>query len=80
MIPPKRFDTFPLTGGCSGGLDAFRLFFEIFRSLYTVLVRFYPGSFRLFVQYVQLGLLGFAIHFIHFIIYFRHFRQKNTVS
>ena len=24
MIPPKRFDIFPLTGGCSEGLDAFR--------------------------------------------------------
>ena len=25
MIPPKRFDVFPLTGGCSEeGLDAFR--------------------------------------------------------
>ena len=23
MIPPKRFDIFPLTGGCSEGLDAF---------------------------------------------------------
>ena len=22
MIPPKRFDLFPLTGGCSEGLDA----------------------------------------------------------
>ena len=28
MIPPKRFDTFPLTGGCSEGLGAFRLFFK----------------------------------------------------
>ena len=29
MIPPKRFDIFfPLTGGCSEGLDAFRFFFE----------------------------------------------------
>ena len=24
MIPPKRFDIFLLTGGCSEGLDAFR--------------------------------------------------------
>ena len=29
MIPPtKRFDMFPLTGGCSEGLGAFRFFFE----------------------------------------------------
>ena len=28
MIPPKRFDIFPLTGGCSEGLDAFRVFFK----------------------------------------------------
>ena len=28
MIPPKRFDIFPLTGGCSEGLDAFRFFFK----------------------------------------------------
>ena len=28
MIPPKRFDIFfPLTGGCSEGLDAFRFLF-----------------------------------------------------
>ena len=28
MIPPKRFDIFfPLTGGCSEGLDAFIFFF-----------------------------------------------------
>ena len=27
MIPPKRFDIFPPTGGCSEGLDAFRFFF-----------------------------------------------------
>ena len=27
MIPPKRFDIFPLTGGCSEDLDAFRVFF-----------------------------------------------------
>ena len=25
MIPPKRFDISPLTGGCSEGLGAFRL-------------------------------------------------------
>ena len=30
MIPPKRFDIFPLTGGCSEGLDAFRFFFKHF--------------------------------------------------
>ena len=28
MIPPKRFDIFPLTGGRSEGLDAFRFSFE----------------------------------------------------
>ena len=29
VIPPKRFDMFfPLTGGCSEGLDAFRFFFK----------------------------------------------------
>ena len=28
MIPPKRFDIFPLTGGCSEGLDASRFFFK----------------------------------------------------
>ena len=29
MIPPKRFDIFfPLTGGCSEGLDAFIFFFR----------------------------------------------------
>ena len=29
MIPPKRFDIFfPLTEGCSEGLDAFRFFFK----------------------------------------------------
>ena len=29
MIPPKRFDIFfPLTGGCSEGLDWFRFFFK----------------------------------------------------
>ena len=29
VIPPKRFDIFfPLTGGCSKGLHAFRFFFE----------------------------------------------------
>ena len=28
MIPPKRFDVFPLTGGCSEGLGAFRFFFK----------------------------------------------------
>ena len=29
MIPPKRFDISPpLTGGCSGGLYAFRFFFK----------------------------------------------------
>ena len=28
IIPPKRFDIFPLTGGCSKGLDAFRFFFK----------------------------------------------------
>ena len=29
VIPPKRFDIFPLTGGCSEVLDAFRFFFKI---------------------------------------------------
>ena len=29
MIPPKRFDIFPpLTGGCSEGLYAFKIFFR----------------------------------------------------
>ena len=28
MIQPKRFDIFPLTGGCSEGLAAFRFFFK----------------------------------------------------
>ena len=32
MIPPKRFDVSPLTGGCSEGLAAFRFFFEYSRS------------------------------------------------
>ena len=31
LIPPKRFDIFfPLTGGCSEGLGAFRFFFKPF--------------------------------------------------
>ena len=30
LIPPKRFDIFfPLTGGCSEGLGAFRFFFKL---------------------------------------------------
>ena len=30
MIPPKRFDIFPLTGGCSEGLeDTSRFFFKL---------------------------------------------------
>ena len=29
MIPPKRFNIFPLTGGCSEGLHAFRFFFKL---------------------------------------------------
>ena len=39
MIPHKRFDTFPLTGGCSEGLDAFRFFFKLllYNTWYTVL-------------------------------------------
>ena len=47
MIPPKRFDIFPLTGGCSEGLGAFRFFFKYatrhegkpsgFDDMYTVL-------------------------------------------
>ena len=28
MIPPKRFDVLPLTGGCSEDLGAFRFFFK----------------------------------------------------
>ena len=28
IIPPKRFDIFPLTGECSEGLDAFIFFFK----------------------------------------------------
>ena len=28
MIPPRRFHIFPLTGGCSEGLDAFRFFLK----------------------------------------------------
>ena len=28
LIPPKRFDIFPQTGGCSEGLGAFRFFFK----------------------------------------------------
>ena len=28
MIPPKRFDFFLLTGGCSEGLGTFRFFFK----------------------------------------------------
>ena len=28
MIPLKRFDDFPQTGGCSGGLGAFRFLFK----------------------------------------------------
>ena len=33
LIPPKRFDIFfPLTGGCSEGLGAFRFFFKPYRS------------------------------------------------
>ena len=27
IVPPKRFDIFPPTGGCSEGLDALRFFF-----------------------------------------------------
>ena len=29
LIPPKRFDIFPPTGGCSEGLDAFKFFFKL---------------------------------------------------
>ena len=29
MIPPKRFDIFPLTGACSEGLDTFRFFSKL---------------------------------------------------
>ena len=29
MILPKRFDIFPLTGGCSEGLDAFSFYFNL---------------------------------------------------
>ena len=29
MIPPKRFDISPLTGGCSEGIDALRFFFKL---------------------------------------------------
>ena len=46
-IPPKRFDFFPLTGGCSEGLVAFIFFFKqlhlvqqltlIFLVLYVIL-------------------------------------------
>ena len=28
MIPPKRFNIFPLTGGCSEGLDGLRFFLK----------------------------------------------------
>ena len=28
MFPPKRFDSFSLSGGCSQGLDAYRFFFK----------------------------------------------------
>ena len=37
MIPPKRFDIFPLTGGCSEGLDAFRFFFKIMEPNITII-------------------------------------------
>ena len=36
MIPSKRFDTPPLTGECSEGLDAFRIFFK-----YTTVIMCY---------------------------------------
>ena len=31
LIPPKRFNIFPLTGGCSEGLATFRVFFRQLR-------------------------------------------------
>ena len=38
MIPPKRFDIFfPLTGGCSAGLDAFRFSFKHYPTLIILL-------------------------------------------
>ena len=35
MIPPKRFDIFPLTGGCSEGLGASRFFLKLPTGIYT---------------------------------------------
>ena len=41
MIPPKRFDISPLTGGYSEGVDAFRFFFKqaFFRSVVQFMLR-----------------------------------------
>ena len=36
-IPPKRFDIFPLTGGCSEGLDA--LLFSLDFSFNTIIIK-----------------------------------------
>ena len=36
MIPPKPFDIFPLTEGCSEVLDAFRFFFKQYQTRYTI--------------------------------------------
>ena len=46
MIPPKRFDIFSLSRGCSEGLGAFRLFKTL--SVATVLkyTRFWPNTHR----------------------------------
>ena len=47
MIPPKRFDIFPLTGGC---LDAFRFFFKQNLLLYRIILL----HFKLYVLFCLL--------------------------
>ena len=63
-----------------GSLRPWVVFEIIFRLIYTILLPFYPGSFRLCVEHGRLGLLGFAIHLIPFLPYFCRLRQKSTVS
>ena len=46
VIQPKRFDIFPLTGGCSEGLDAF-IFFLLNNSIdHVVMIYILCGSYN----------------------------------
>ena len=51
IIESKRFDIFPLTGGCSEGLDGFRFFLEIY--IITGFLLCYPfGSCFIIISYI----------------------------